>query len=99
MYSDRNEFPFPNAVICDLTRGDESGIDFLRWVKSVDEVYKTLPVFILANGDSADEISGRNEIRGDGNFKKTSSTGDLHNMLVDVASKLCALGTFRSALE
>jgi hypothetical protein len=29
MYADRNEFPFPNAVICDLRCGEESGIEFL----------------------------------------------------------------------
>jgi CheY-like chemotaxis protein len=90
MYSDRNEFPFPNAVICDLRFGDESGIDFLRWVKSVDEKVKALPVFILANRESPDEIVAAEELGATEILRKPASAESLHSMLVDLASKLCA---------
>lgn len=89
MYSDRNKFPFPNAVICDLRFGDESGIDFLRWVKSADEECQTLPVFILANRESPDEVAAAKELGATEILRKPASTDGLNNMLVDLASKLC----------
>ena len=90
MYSDRKRFPFPNAVICDLRFGDESGIDFLRWVKSVDEEYQAVPVFILANRESPEEITAAKELGATEILRKPASTEGLNNMLVDLASKLCA---------
>ena len=89
MYSNRNEFPFPSAVVCDLRFGDESGIDFLRWIKSVNENLKTLPVFILANRDSPDEIMAAKELGATEILKKPASTENFQSMLVDLALKLC----------
>lgn len=90
MYGDRVQFPFPNAVICDLRFGEESGIDFLRWIKSVDEEYEALPVFILANKDSPDETSAAKELGAAEILEKPGSSESLQGMLVDLASKLCA---------
>lgn len=89
MYSDRNEFPFPSAIICDLRFQDESGIDFLGWVKAGNKKLKALPVFILANRDSPDEVTAAKALGAREILKKPASTEDFQSMLVDLASKLC----------
>ena len=46
IYANRNRFPFPDAIISDLRVGEESGVDFLNWVRSQQELQSidcTLP--------------------------------------------------------
>ncbi|MGZ5546085.1 MAG: response regulator [Limisphaerales bacterium] len=89
MYSRRDEFPFPNAVICDLRFGDESGSDFLKWIKSLDQDWKDLPVYILANRHAPDELKSAKERGAAEILKKPESQEELQNMFADLAGKLC----------
>lgn len=90
MYSNRTEYPFPNAVICDLRYGDESGIDFLGWIRSVDEDCKTLPVYILTKRFSLDDATAAKKMGATEIIKNPLSGEEFQNMLVDLASKLCS---------
>jgi CheY-like chemotaxis protein len=60
MYADRLMHPFPNAVICDLNLGSESGVEFVAWLKRSPD-FRNLPVIILTGSTSEDDISAAKE--------------------------------------
>jgi CheY-like chemotaxis protein len=39
-FADRDKHPFPSVLVVDLKLPDESGLDFLRWVRSQPEFEK-----------------------------------------------------------
>lgn len=47
MYSDRDTYPFPDIFVTDLRLGDESGVNFLAWIRS-QESLRHLTVFALS---------------------------------------------------
>src|SRR3954465_7964444 len=47
MYSDRERFPFPEMFVTDLRLGDESGVKFLAWLRSLNG-FNDLPVIVLS---------------------------------------------------
>jgi CheY-like chemotaxis protein len=88
MYQNRQVFPFPNAVICDMHLGTESGLDFLKWVKASKE-FQSMPVVILTGNSTTRECvlakeSGALEI-----LYKPAKYETLRTMLQDMAAKLC----------
>ena len=88
MYQNRQVFPFPNAVICDMHLGIESGLDFLKWVKGSKE-FQSMPVVILTGNSTTRECvlakeSGALEI-----LHKPGKYETLRTMLQDMAAKLC----------
>jgi CheY-like chemotaxis protein len=88
MYQDRTEFPFPNAVICDLWLGGESGNEFLQWLKRTN--FRALPVYVLSGCNSPKDFLAAKKLGAVDILKKPADLGDLQRMLTDVASKLCA---------
>jgi CheY-like chemotaxis protein len=89
MYSQRDKFPFPTAVICDLRFGDESGIDFLDWIKSHAPEHQKLPAYIMANRYAPDEIKAAKQRGATEILKKPETQEGLQNMLNGLAAKLC----------
>ena len=87
MYRDREKFPFPNGVICDLRLGEESGTQFLAWLKGVPE-FEKLPVFILSGAPPKDLISAKT-LGAIDVLTKPARFEDLQTMLNDMAAKLC----------
>ena len=88
MYTDRATFPFPNAVICDLNLGGESGVEFVEWLtRSAD--LQNLPVIILTGSTSEEEISAAQTRGAVAVLKKPARIEDLRSMLSDLANKLC----------
>ena len=51
-FSDRQRFPFPQAIFCDLRIGLESGLDLLKWVRS-HALLLSVPLIIFS-GDLSD---------------------------------------------
>ena len=86
MYGDRKLFPFPNGVICDIRLGEESGTQFLSWLKGTQ--FKKLPVFILS-GASPKELSAAKAFKPVAVLKKPARFEELQSMLNDLAGKLC----------
>lgn len=88
LYANRRRFPFPNAVICDLHIGYESGVDFLKWVKQREE-FRAMPVIILTGTASLAECAMAHELGALEVLRKPSDFDDLQTMLADLAAKLC----------
>lgn len=88
MYEDRNQFPFPNGVICDMRLGDESGIQFLLWLKNTSGFPK-LPVVVLSGEASAKEMAKAINVGADDVLRKPARFEDLRAMMTDLAGKLC----------
>jgi|SRR4051812_8586860 CheY-like chemotaxis protein len=88
MYSNREQFPFPNAVICDMHIGFESGVEFLKWVKGHAQ-YKEMPVVILTGTATSSECIAAKEKGALDVLRKPVRFEDLQTMLNDLAAKLC----------
>src|SRR5438045_756430 len=54
MYADRHRFPSPDIFMTDLRLGDESGVQFLEWIRSQPE-FQGLPVVVLSGSFSAND--------------------------------------------
>jgi CheY-like chemotaxis protein len=54
-YADRRWFPFPNVVILDRRMRGLSGLDVLFWLRT-EPRFKALPVLVLSNGFSPNEL-------------------------------------------
>src|SRR5256885_1586953 len=55
MYSDRELYPFPELFVTDIRLGEESGLQFLAWVR-VFEDSKNLPVIVLSGAATRSDI-------------------------------------------
>jgi len=88
MYGNRGKYPFPNAVICDLLLGEESGLQFLSWLKTKSE-FPSLPVVVLSGGASAIEMAQAINQGAADVLRKPARLEDLQIMLADLAAKLC----------
>ena len=87
MYKDRARYPFPRAIVTDPGSNDNSGLDFLRWVKSEGGLAH-LPVYVLISRSNADEALAK-ELGAAKVFKKPAVTEELQDLLSDLAMKLC----------
>src|SRR5258706_11046470 len=63
MYSDRVKFPFPDAIVSDLRLGEESGIEFLHWLRTVP-AFKDIPIVLLSGSASPNEMATAAELNG-----------------------------------
>jgi CheY-like chemotaxis protein len=86
MYKDRGQFTFPNGVICDLRLGEESGTQFLTWLKGTE--FSKLPVFILS-GATPKELAAARSFGAVAVLRKPGKFEELQSMLNDLAGKLC----------
>jgi len=89
MYGDRDRYPFPNAVICDMHLGFESAADFLQWIKANKE-FQTMPVIILTGTASTREAANAKDLGALDVLRKPAKYEDLQAMIRDLVSKLCS---------
>lgn len=89
LYQDRTKYPFPNAIICDLHIGFESGVEFVVWIKA-HEAFKDMPVIILTGTATTSEAVTAKQKGALDVLRKPSRFEDLRTMLNDLAAKLCA---------
>src|SRR5687768_10146645 len=62
MYADRDRFPFPEVFVTDLRLNEESGIQFLEWVRAFNES-KNLPVIVLSGVATPSDILALQRLR------------------------------------
>jgi CheY-like chemotaxis protein len=87
MYRNREQYPFPNAVICDNQLGGESGVEFVKWLKNTPEFHK-LPIVVLSSVSETQFLTAKKlavvEV-----FRKPDRFEELQRLLADLAAKLC----------
>jgi CheY-like chemotaxis protein len=88
LYQNRDRYPLPNAIICDLHIGFESGVDFVLWIKEHED-FKSMPVIILTGTATTSEAVAAKEKGALDVLRKPSRFEDLRTMLNDLAAKLC----------
>jgi len=89
MYGDRVRFPFPDIFMTDLRLGDESGIHFLEWMRSRDEL-KDLPVVVLSGSTQAKDASAAKRLGVARIWQKPREAVYLQSMVNKLARELCA---------
>lgn len=88
IYANRAEYPFPNAIICDLHIGFESGVQCVEWIKQHPD-FNEMPVFIFTGDATTAEASAAKKKGAVDVLKKPSKYEELRIMLRDLAAKLC----------
>jgi two-component system response regulator len=87
MNRDRREYPFPNAVICDLRLGGESGVEFVAWLKSIPE-YCKVPIIVLSSSASDKELIGAKNSGASDVLRKPARFEESQALLTDLTRKL-----------
>lgn len=87
MYQDRERFPLPNALICDLGVGSESALEFIKGMKQ--GAFTAMPVFALTGVATPATIKIAKDAGALEIFPKPVRYEDLVAMLKDLAAKLC----------
>lgn len=86
MYADRTRFPFPDIFMTDLRLGDESGLQFLEWLRKKDEL-KELPVIVLSGSATAKDIAAAKSLGAERIWQKPGDSLVLQKMIKKVASE------------
>jgi CheY-like chemotaxis protein len=89
MYGERSRFPFPDIFMTDLRLGDESGLQFLEWLRNKDEL-KDLPVIILSGSATPKDIAAAKSLGALRVWQKPSDPVILQQMIQKVAAEFCA---------
>jgi CheY-like chemotaxis protein len=78
-YADRHCFPAPDVLVLDRRMGGLSGLDVLVWLRG-EPSFRTLPVLLLSNTFSPQEIAGVERLNAS-HVLKTLDFGDLPQVL------------------
>lgn len=88
MYSNRDLFPFPELFVTDLRLGEESGVQFLAWVRQFPPA-EDLPVIVLTGDASPAEILAVQSLGASRVLIKPSDPIALQDMLILTSRELC----------
>ena len=88
MYSDRDKFPFPEIFVTDIRLGNESGVDFLAWLRGNDGVFD-LPVIVLSGGATPEEARIAKQLGAARILQKPSDPIALRDLLVTLSREFC----------
>ena len=88
MYADRTRFPFPDIFMTDLRLGDESGVHFLEWLRGKEELQQ-LPVIVLSNSASANEVAAANSMGVSRVLQKPRDPAVLQSMIDKLSREFC----------
>jgi len=89
MYGDRARFPFPDIFMTDLRLGDESGLQFLEWIRNKAEL-RDLPVIVLSGSATAKDIAVAKNLGAERIWQKPGDPAVLQEMIKQVANEFCA---------
>ncbi|HUS33971.1 MAG TPA: response regulator [Verrucomicrobiae bacterium] len=87
MYADRTRFPFPDIFITDLRLGDESGLQFLEWLRAKKEL-KDLPVIILSGKATQKDIAAAKALGVSRIWNKPGDAAALQKMIRELGEEL-----------
>jgi two-component system, response regulator len=87
IYSQRDLFPIPHTIICDLRLQDESGVQFIDWhLKSEEQV--RAPLVVLSGSASPAEIAQVATLGVDRILQKPNNFEALRTILSGIAEEL-----------
>lgn len=89
MYGERERFPFPDIFMTDLRLGDESGLQFLEWLRNKEEL-RDLPVIILSGSATQKDIAAAKSLGVLRVWQKPNDPAVLQQMIQKVADEFCA---------
>ena len=78
------EAPMPDLILLDLNMPGMSGKEFLRQIKSDDEI-RSIPVVILTTSDSDKDILESYKLQAAGYIKKPMSLEELQNVMLNLS--------------
>ena len=88
MYSDRSMYPYPQMLVTDIRLGEESGVQFLRWLRSRHDL-KDLPVMVISGTASAEDVRAVKQLGAGKILEKPSDPARLKELLLDLTDELC----------
>lgn len=88
MYENRHRYPFPDIFITDLRLGDESGMQFLQWIRSKEE-FKGLPVIILTASTSPRDVAQAKRLGVSRFVQKPGNPAELELLVLKFSRQFC----------
>lgn len=88
MYSDRDRFPFPEIFVSDIQLGEESGVNFLDWLRGQPRL-KHIPVIVLSGKATPQDIHSLKGLDVDRFLEKPADPFRLESLLLGLAAELC----------
>jgi DNA-binding response OmpR family regulator len=88
MYADRELYPFPELFVTDLRLGEESGVQFLAWVRGFDAA-KDVRVIVLSGAPTPSDVSAVQRLGATRVLIKPVDPIALQDMLVMASRDLC----------
>jgi DNA-binding response OmpR family regulator len=88
MYADRVLYPFPELFVTDIRLGEESGIQFLAWVRTFEDS-KDLPVIVLSGAATRSDILAAQSLGATRVLIKPADPVALQDMLIAASRELC----------
>lgn len=98
MYADRRRFPFPDIFVTDLRLGEESGLNFVAWLRSQEEL-KDLEVIVLSGTMTARDVALLRNMGVRGIVAKPANPFDLEELLLDMSERMCETKQERAERE
>jgi len=87
MYSDRQKYALPSAIMTDLRLTGQSGADFAKWVRSQPE-FQNIPIVIMSGCASPDEMKIADQAGANCVVRKPGRLEDLKTMLESLLVEL-----------
>jgi CheY-like chemotaxis protein len=84
MYANRDHYQFPDIFITDLRLADESGMQFLGWLRSKPE-FKDLPVIILSCSTSPKDMAEAKKLGVSRFIQKPGNPGELEMLVIKLS--------------
>lgn len=88
MYRNRHLFPFPDIFITDIRLGDESGISFLEWLRSREDL-KGIPVIVISGNISPKEVLRAKSLGVSRILQKPADPADLQSLVAKLSHQFC----------
>jgi DNA-binding response OmpR family regulator len=88
MYSERDKFPSPEIFVLDIRLGEESGVDFLAWLRSKNE-FRDLTVIVLSGAATPEDVRAVKRLGVSNVLQKPSDPIAFQDLLAIVSRELC----------
>jgi CheY-like chemotaxis protein len=79
-YSDRNEFPYPSFIFCDLKMNYGNGFDVLEHIKA-NPAWAIIPIVILSSSEDPDDVRTAYLLGASSFIRKPTNAESLKNLV------------------